>query len=57
MDFAGFDGEIDAFENIPAAGGGDTGVEVLNLKQGHFVPFFRSSDWSFRRRTRWDRDR
>jgi len=29
MDFASFDGQIDAFENIPPAGCGDAGVEVI----------------------------
>src|SRR5205823_4110507 len=40
MNLAGVDGEVDALEDFPSAGGGDPGMEVLNFKQWHFRSSF-----------------
>ena len=35
VNLAGLDVEIDALENVLAAGGGDAGVQMVDFKQGH----------------------
>jgi hypothetical protein len=33
VNFAGFDGQVHAFEDVAATGGGDAGVKVFDFKQ------------------------
>jgi hypothetical protein len=35
MDFTGVNGEINAFENVPPAGSGDTDVKIVDFKKSH----------------------